>query len=174
MEKRTTLVCHLLVIMDNHTIKTIYYTISLTFQDVVTMHIIIGIIVILMLFRTQPDRSATEPSLQRTTEEPWASCSCTTSQTRTPSVLFRIGKGNACMHLYPTCVSRHFNLAVMHVLLSGPHRLRRTRGITHRWYWWATSVTWKMKDSFQQRTVRDWLTNSVRGSTFYLLILIII
>lgn len=42
--------------------------------------------------RIQQDKSATAPSPQPTTEEPWASCSCMTSLTRTPSMQFRTGE----------------------------------------------------------------------------------
>lgn len=123
-------VCPLLVVIYNLTIHPAAH--KLKYNWVKKLWSIKNSCVVIIMFRTRPDRSATEPSLQRTIEEPWASCWCMTSQTRTRSVLSRTGEWHVHCCLYCTCV---LSIFIIHcALLSGPPRSRRTRGITHRWF----------------------------------------
>ena len=90
------------------------------------------------LYRIRLARSDTVPLPPPTTGAPWASFSCTTWPTKNHSVACMTGKPKKT--LLVICWKLGFFLGV--------HKSKRILGTMPKWFWWATSATWKTSEWF--------------------------
>lgn len=74
-------------------------------------------------------------------------------------MLYRTGtwRTGFCLRL-----RRNLSLQLSVFVSAGPPRLRHTHGTMPRLSWWATSVTWRRRESYLLRKENTWLTSWVR------------